>query len=229
MNWRFLPFVIFLFFTMFGFSVLAEDDQDDGDVGEQSVIHDDSAEDDDDDDEGAIVIDGDDDDVKTEISTGRSTSDAGCSCPKEGNWKVQNLEGWMNCTGPFDIKRKLGEVKDKGTIWILEEECDNAFGEADRKKDEDVLMEREETCQYKGRINGEEDGVKMVIDIIWDLTGDDFIEGEMYSKPSLQGMLCEFFRPFEMRFDDEIPEKDYDKRKKKMEKKLEKFRKTAGR
>ena len=154
-----------------------------------------------------------------------SETGASCSCPKEGEWKVQNLEGWMNCTGPIDFKRTLGEVKDKGTIWVLDPDCSTVFGEASRKKDEDTLMERDESdaCKFTGNINGDEDGVKMVIEIMWKLTDDDFIEGEMRSNPSLQGMMCEYFRPFEIRYDKPISEDDYDKRKKKMEKKVKKI------
>ena len=95
----------------------------------------------------------------------KSGSGTDCACPKEGRWKVQNLEGWMNCTGPINLRRKLEKVKDKGTIWVLEEDCSSLFGEASKKKDEDVLMERVEGCRYEGTINGEEDGIKMVIDV----------------------------------------------------------------
>ena len=35
----------------------------------------------------------------------KSGSGSDCACPKEGRWKVQNLDGWMNCTGPIDLKR----------------------------------------------------------------------------------------------------------------------------
>lgn len=54
-------------------------------------------------------------------------------------------------TIPIDFKRKLGEVKDEGTIWVLENDCSSLFGEASRKKDEDVLMERVENCEYAAR------------------------------------------------------------------------------
>ena len=148
----------------------------------------------------------------------------GCACPKEGRWKVQNLEGWMNCTGPIDLKRKLEKVKDKGTIWVLEKDCSSLFGEASNKKDEDVVMDRVESCRYEGTINGEEDGVKMVIDVSWTLEGDNFIKGEMHSKPSLQGMTCEYYRPFEISFDEALGKDEYPKLKKKMQKKLEKIR-----
>ena len=33
------------------------------------------------------------------IAAGKNRSGSGCACPKEGHWKVQNLEGWMDCTG----------------------------------------------------------------------------------------------------------------------------------
>ena len=154
----------------------------------------------------------------------RSGSGSDCACPKEGRWKVQNLEGWMDCTGPINFRRTLEKVKDKGTIWVLEKDCSSLFGEASQKKDEDVLMERAEDCGYEGTINGEEDGVNMVIEVTWALEGDKFIKGEMHSNPSLQGMTCEYYRPFEITFDEALSEDEYAKLKKEMEKKLEKIR-----
>ena len=151
----------------------------------------------------------------------KSEAPASCSCPLEGEWRAQNLEGWMNCTGPVNIKRKLTPVKDEGTIWILKESCASLFGEASKKSDEDVLMEREDSCGYKGVINGAENGVNMVIDVAWTIENVEFITGEMHSKPSLQGMMCEYYRPFELRFDKRIAEDDYEKRKKTMQKKLD--------
>jgi hypothetical protein len=155
----------------------------------------------------------------------RTSSGPGCACPKEGHWNAQNLEGWMDCTGPIDLRRTLDKVKDKGTIWVLESDCSRLFGEASKKKDEDILMHRAEDCVYKGRINGEEDGVKMVIDVSWTIEGDTFITGEMHSKPSFQGMTCEYYRPFEISFARAISESEYAKLKEKMEKKLAKVRK----
>ena len=160
----------------------------------------------------------------TDEVLGRSGSGSDCACLKEGRWKVQNLEGWMNCTGPINLKRKLKEVKDKGTIWVLEEDCSSLFGEASNKKDEDVLMERVESCRYEGTINGDEDGIKMVIEVTWVLYGDELIKGEMHSNPSLQGMTCEYYRPFEITFDEPLRQDEYAKLRKKMEKKLEKIR-----
>jgi len=154
----------------------------------------------------------------------KSGSESDCACPKEGRWNVQNLEGWMDCTGPINRKRKLKEVKDKGTIWVLEKDCSSLFGEASKKKDEDVVMDRVEGCGYEGTINGEEDGIKMVIDVTWVLEGDELIKGEMHSNPSLQGMTCEYYRPFEITFDEALREDEYPKLKKKMEKKLENIR-----
>jgi hypothetical protein len=38
----------------------------------------------------------------------------------------------MDCTGPVNFKRKLKPVKDKGTIFIEEEDCSSLFGEASK-------------------------------------------------------------------------------------------------
>lgn len=147
-----------------------------------------------------------------------------CTCPKEGHWKVQNLEGYMNCTGPFNIKKKLKPVKDKGTIWVLENDCSSVFGEASRKKDEDALMERADDCEFEGIIEDEQEDVNMEILVTWELDGDTFIAGEMTSETSQMGITCDYYRPFEIRFDKALTEKEYAKLKPKMEKKLKKVR-----
>jgi hypothetical protein len=159
----------------------------------------------------------------SQLAESRERSD--CACPKEGRWKAQNLEGYMNCTGPFNIKRKLKPVKDQGTIWVLENDCSSVFGEASQKKDEDSLMERVDgDCGFAGTIEGEEEGVDMVIDINWTLEDDEFIKGEMSSETSQMGITCEYYRPFEIAFDEALSEKEYAKLKPKMEKKLKKVR-----
>jgi hypothetical protein len=66
-------------------------------------------------------------------------------------------------------------------------------------------------------------GVDMVIDVKWTTKGNEFIEGEMYSESSRMGMTCEYYRPFEITFKEPIDEDDYNKLKKKMEKKLNKL------
>jgi hypothetical protein len=162
------------------------------------------------------------------LAVSKSKTDGDCTCPKEGRWKAQNLEGWMNCTGPVNFKRTLEEVKDTGTVWILDDECSEVFGEASKKKDEDILLQMTEDCTFEGTINGDEDGVKMVIDVKWELENDGFIKGEMHSSPSLQGMMCEYYRPYEIYYDEPIPAADYEKLKKKMEEKLEAARKRDG-
>jgi hypothetical protein len=157
-----------------------------------------------------------------------SQESADCACPREGRWKVQNHEGYMNCTGPFNFNKQLDPVKDKGTIWVLEEDCSSVFGEASKKKDEDALMERVKDCGFAGTIEGEEGDVEMVIDVTWKLKGEEFIEGEMYSETSHMGMTCEYYRPFEISFDEVLSEKEYPKLKKKMEKKLKKVRENKS-
>jgi hypothetical protein len=152
-----------------------------------------------------------------------------CACPKEGRWKAQNLEGYMNCKGPFNIKRKLKPVKDEGTIWVLEKDCSSVFGEASKKKDEDSLMGRvDDGCGFEGTIEGEEEGVDMVIDITWTLENDEFIKGEMSSETSQMGITCEYYRPFEISFHEALSEQEYVKLKPKMEKKLEEVRKRKA-
>lgn len=158
----------------------------------------------------------------------RSSSGAAsdCACPLEGVWNAQNLEGWMKCTGPVNINQTLDPVKDKGTIWILDEQCSSIFSEASRKQDEDILMEREkDSCKFRGTVSGQANGVEMVIDVKWPTAAEKFIKGDMYSNPTFPAMSCEYYRPYEITFDDPIPESEYADRKKKMLKKLEAARK----
>ncbi len=168
--------------------------------------------------------------TKDEVETGeRDWSEleppASCICPKEGRWEGQNLEGWMDCTGPVNFKKTLGnEPQDKGTIWIVENDCESVFGEAKKKSREDMLMHKVEDCSFFGTINGEEDGISMVIEVKWVVESEEFIRGEMHANPALQGMFCEYYRPYELSFDEPIKEKDYEKDKEAMEKKLEKAR-----
>ena len=146
-----------------------------------------------------------------------------CSCPKEGRWDGQNLEGWMDCTGPVNFRKELGdEPQDKGTIWVLDDDCPSVFGEASKKNREDMLVHKVDDCSFFGTINGEENGIKMVIEVKWVAESDEFIRGEMHSNPSLQGMTCEYYRPYELTFREPIEEKDYEKARVAMEKKLEK-------
>ncbi len=164
-------------------------------------------------------------DADKKVEVARSGSDDSCACPKEGNWNAQNLKGWMNCTGPVTIKQTLDPVKDKGTIWVLDEQCSSIFSEASRKQDEDILMERKkDSCAWTGTVSGAANGVQMVIDVDWPTAGEKFIKGDMYSKPNFQGMTCEYYRPYEITFDDNIPEGEYAARRAKMLKKLEKVR-----
>ena len=161
---------------------------------------------------------------KEESKIERVAREGDCACPKEGNWNAQNHKGWMNCTGPVNIKQTLQPVKDRGTIWVLDEKCDKIFSEASNKKDEDIYMEREaDSCKWVGVVSGQTNGVTMVIDVRWPSASETFIEGDMHSKPNFQGMTCEYYRPYEIEFDEPLGEEIYDKRKEKMLKKLEKI------
>ena len=73
-----------------------------------------------------------------------------------------------------------------------------------------------------------EDGINMVLEVTWVLEGDEFIKGEMHSNPSFQGMTCEFFRPFEITFDEVLGAEEYPILKQKMVKKLDKIRAESG-
>jgi hypothetical protein len=51
----------------------------------------------------------------------------------------------------------------------------------------------------------------MVIEVASELEVDEFINDEMHSNPSLQGMMCEYCRPFEIAFDEALQEDEHAK------------------
>ena len=50
------------------------------------------------------------------------------------------------------------------------------------------------------------------------------VEREKFGLAEAQGMMCEYYRPFEITFDEALGADEYPKLKKKMEKKLEEVR-----
>ena len=126
---------------------------------------------------GALVIPA----AAQETEVLRPGSESDCVCPKEGRWMVTNLEGWMQCVGTFGMKRKLkGKDKNKGIIWILEEDCSSIFEEAGERKREDAVMERAEDCEFEGTVRGVEDGVEVVVNMTLAVETDEFITGEAW-------------------------------------------------
>ena len=141
-------------------------------------------------------------------------------CLKEGRWNVQNLEGKMDCRGAFAMNRKLKPVKDNGVILVLEEDCSRIFGDSTTKKEEDMLMTRVEGNLFEGTIDGEEEGIDMVIDVIWNIESPERVSGEMSSSTSQMGITCDLFRPFELTFDKALSDAEYQKWEKRIRKKL---------
>lgn len=193
---------------------------------------------------GALVVPA----AAQETGAIRPGSESDCVCPKEGRWIVTNLEGWMQCVGTFGMKRKLkAKDKNRGIIWILEEDCSSLFEEAGERKREDAVMERAEDCEFAGTVRGVEDGVEVGVNMTLTIETDEFITGEAYwnmegpdgeegeegkkSKKDKKrkggklgvamGMSCKAFRPFEVAFEEPLSEEEYPELKERMEKKLE--------
>lgn len=148
------------------------------------------------------------------------TREIACICPKEGRWNVQNLEGSMECTGTFGFDRKLKPVRDNGVILVMEDDCSQLFGDSTTKKEDDVLMSRVDGCGYTGIFDGEEEGVDMVIDVVWTVESEERITGEMRSTTSQMGITCDLYRPFELTFDEPLSDAEYEKWEKRIRKKI---------
>ncbi len=143
-----------------------------------------------------------------------------CICPKEGRWNAQNLEGSMDCKGAFVMNRKFKPVRDNGIILVMEEDCSSLFGDSTTKKEADALMTRVDGCGYKGTFESEEEGVDMVIDVIWTIESPERITGEMTSSTSQMGITCDLYRPFELTFDKALSDDEYEKWEKRIREKM---------
>lgn len=170
-------------------------------------------------------------DSLTSVSRGPAAGSE-CNCPKEGRWDALNLEGSMDCKGAVALSKKLGEVRDDGVIFVMEDDCSRVFGDS-MDGDEDVLMTRvEDGCGYEGTIEGEHEGVTMVIDLLWTVEDQGFIRGEMSSSTNMGPITCDLYRPYELTYDEPLSEKDYQKWLKRIEEKIQKLeekRKGDGR
>ncbi len=154
---------------------------------------------------------------------GRRTG-ADCLCPEEGRWNVQNLEGSMDCRGAFALNRKLEPVRDSGIILVVRDDCSQLFGDSATKKEEDTLMTRGGDCRYTGVFEDEEGNVDMVIDVVWTIESRERITGEMSSSTSQMGITCDYYRPFELTFDEPLSDKEYEKWEQRIRKKIDRMK-----
>ena len=152
-----------------------------------------------------------------------STTD--CACPKEGHWKMPNLEGTFKCKGAALLNRKLKKLTKWGTTIMMKEDCSVIFADGRKKKDEEGLVSRVEGCGYEGRIEGEEQGVKVVFDVVLAIHGPEHITGEMTGTLTHTGITCDVFRPFEMNWVEPLSEAEYKRERKEGEALAELMRK----
>jgi len=159
-----------------------------------------------------------------EVGESGAQPQSACACPRQGVWRVKNLDGWMECN-MLGVKRKLtGAGKNDGAIWILNDDCSSIFSEAYEKGREDVIMERGRDCLFFGVAPGEEEGAEAIFDGAYQLENEEFITGEYYMEMSGMGADCTGYRPFEIEFLEPLKEKDQAKLEKKMQKELDKAR-----
>lgn len=151
---------------------------------------------------------------------GIARSGVECICPKEGRWNAQNLKGSMDCRGAFVLNRKLKPVKDNGIILVMEDDCSQLFGDSTTQKEADALMTRIDDCSYKGTFESEEEDVDMVIDVVWTIESPERITGEMSSTHSQMGITCDYYRPFELTFDEPLGDAEYRKWEQRIRKKM---------
>ena len=117
-----------------------------------------------------------------------------------------------------------GAAENDGAIWILDDSCSTIFSEAYEKDSEDVLMTRGRDCLFFGMAPGEEEGAEALFDGAYTVVNEEFITGEFYLEMSGSGLECNGFRPFEIRFIEELSERNYDKLEGTMQEELQKAR-----
>jgi hypothetical protein len=118
--------------------------------------------------------------------------------PKGGPWNVSNHSGQMVCGG-FSVP--LREASDRGTLDVRDGgQTIVGTGLSDDTAPITMRAVSGVTGRYAGSVGGSQDGIPMTINFFWQLVSDEWIVGYLTSTVSAQGMTCNMFRTFELRY-----------------------------
>lgn len=121
--------------------------------------------------------------------------------PKAGPWDAMNFLGEMVCTGIVNLNIPLEPVRDSGTLDIRNG-GQTIFGDGLGSDTEDITMQSIPglTGRFAGTVSGSPGGVPMSIDYYWQLVDDEWIIGYLTSHVDTQGLTCNMFRTYELRY-----------------------------
>jgi hypothetical protein len=121
--------------------------------------------------------------------------------PKGGPWDAMNFPGDMICTGIVNLNLPLDPARDSGTIEIRNG-GQTLFGDGLGSDTEDITMQSVPGIfgRYAGTVSGSPGGVPMSIDFYWQTLTDEWIIGYLTSHVDAQGLTCNMFRTYELRW-----------------------------
>jgi hypothetical protein len=92
-------------------------------------------------------------------------------------------------------------VRDAGTIEVRNG-GQTLFGDSLGADEEDITMQSVPKLlgRYAGTVSGSPGGVPMSIDFFWQVVTDEWIVGYLTSQVKTQGMTCNMFRTYELRW-----------------------------
>lgn len=118
--------------------------------------------------------------------------------PKEGMWMVTNLPGSMVC-GPTNLP--LTHSRQSGTLKLLD--CGwTVIGTGLSEGTAPLTMRAVDPSSghYTGSVGGEDDALPMTIEFEWDVQSETHISGQLHSRVSQQGIICNMTRSFDMNY-----------------------------
>jgi hypothetical protein len=128
-------------------------------------------------------------------------ADAGTyAVPKAGPWTVTNLSGQMDC-GATSLAIPASppesgsiDVQDGGRTLVGTSLQDDQTAPVVMTADADLVG------RYTGAFDGMEQGVPVTINYVWQVVTDEYIVGYLTSSFTAQGVTCEVYRPYELRY-----------------------------
>ena len=128
--------------------------------------------------------------------------------PLEGIWGVTNLGGSIQCPGLMS-RDLTGDDYNQGTLTVHEAGA-RLFGEAHDDDAQDMMMFRVPTVP--GRYNGwaveRHEGQNVLVYFAVQFITEELMVGYGAGDMRAEGVHCRLYRPFEMRWEDPLPDDD---------------------
>lgn len=120
-----------------------------------------------------------------------------CTCPREGNWQVDNHPGSMACTGAMSMTMPLAPSRSRGKLAV-NDDCTRIVAAGMSEEEADLDMALQPDCSWLGTVGGSQDGIPMTITFRWNVESEERITGNLESTVSQQGMTCRMSRTYQL-------------------------------